>query len=119
MAAEHLLAAAKADRSFAGPFAYDGQPPAKTLLGSSPVVPLRPLLAALDAMQAGAASPKQKEAAVQVLKPSANECTAKCSKQTQLCYAAQGVTMSSASKEQHLKCAEPASACLATCPAVL
>jgi hypothetical protein len=70
-------------------------------------------------MQAGKALPAHKEAAKQVLKPSADDCSAKCNKQAQQCYASQGVSMDSASKEQHQKCLDSAKTCIMTCPAVL
>ena len=63
-----IAAAARENVSFAGPFAYEQQIPMKSFLGQQPLVPIKPLMEALDSMQHGEASPKHKRVAHDALK---------------------------------------------------
>ena len=68
-----------ADPSFAGPGAYYSQVPMKVFMGQEPLVPAVVVAAALDQMQTGKASPRQKSGAKQATMPDAMQgaCMAK------------------------------------------
>jgi len=89
--ASTIAAAASENVSFAGPFAYEQQIPMKTFLGQQPLVPIKPLMHALDSMQNGAASPKHKQAAHDALKHHAHSPKhADCERRISACSAIAG-----------------------------
>jgi hypothetical protein len=84
-AADVVTSAALADSSFAGPFAYYTNSPAKVFAGEMRPVPLEVMVEALEEMQAGHGAGQHAAAMHGVLKSQDGACEQACSKKFQQC----------------------------------
>ena len=117
---DSLVAMSAADRSYAGPFAYDSQIPMKVFNGNVPCVPLPYIVDAIESQNAGsqptALKPQDVDSLRKVIGSDVAGCSAKCMNGKTCLEGATGATLAEKMKDPKVQaCMTQAKTCYQSC----